>query len=344
MIAQWLAVVGAIGLTIALHASTAVGLRANYRLSHRTSSALGVIPHPRASATATDLRPCSQTSSEKTKGTGTEPLQTCYFDPRRLCTRSAICSVDDRPCTANRAYFDHVYAQPPQEQPPHTQQPSLEAPDDKAEEGLKGEDDDLNRLQIKAHPVEGHIVEDERTQKRNADASSSPEHSQQEPQHQRQQHQQMLKRTLPTFFFYFPECTDSPRERPETVYRPTQTAMYSNARRSATSARPNRQSNRPNTLLDIIFDTAGTSTRRFSLFGDTPQRDELGVTRVSSILDTLPFRRDADWLRARDQDPTWRLRYMHLSPDERRRRRQRLFRLANVLDELLPDPAQVLDD
>eukprot|EP01038_Epipyxis_sp_PR26KG_P012139 gene12139-16252_t len=36
----------------------------------------------------------------------------CYFDRTSLCTSSNTCPLDDRPCNANRDYFDHIYGPP----------------------------------------------------------------------------------------------------------------------------------------------------------------------------------------------------------------------------------------
>eukprot|EP00981_Chlorochromonas_danica_P001350 scaffold289_cov169-Ochromonas_danica.AAC.11 len=64
---------------------------------------------------------------------GGEELRTCYFDCERLCPRQRRCQVDDRPCHANRDYFDHVYLQPRQHMvdlssPPPSPAVSLESP------------------------------------------------------------------------------------------------------------------------------------------------------------------------------------------------------------------------
>lgn len=61
--------------------------------------------------TATDLSLFDDASAPKSK-TATcekEPMKHCYFDKRAACPCNGVCPYDDRPCDANRNYFDHIY-------------------------------------------------------------------------------------------------------------------------------------------------------------------------------------------------------------------------------------------
>jgi hypothetical protein len=78
------------------------------------------IPAPSASSSSqtqqakinSSLENRSAPSASLNLGIGPSATRTqCYFDKSAKCTSSSCCSVDNRPCNADRSYFDHVYTQ-----------------------------------------------------------------------------------------------------------------------------------------------------------------------------------------------------------------------------------------
>lgn len=119
----------------------------------RTCSMLGSRYPREFEPTATDLSLFGDAESKsKTAMCEKEPLKRCYFDKRAVCPCNGVCPYDDRPCDANRNYFDHIYGS------------DCRIIETSLIEGTEAQDDDINSTDDAVSGSEGQPAPDDESE------------------------------------------------------------------------------------------------------------------------------------------------------------------------------------